>query len=151
MIVYRIAKKKYIKDLSGIGARLYEGRWNHKGINIIYTSESRALATVEYLVHVPLSIVPTNISIATFEIPDGIIPKEISTSNLPNNWQNYPWPPELPDLGTNWALKNDTLLLRVPSTVVEHEFNVLINPSHPDIKHVSISNIEKYKFDARLL
>ena len=151
MLVYRIAKTKYIHDLSGTGARVYGGRWSNKGIGIIYTSENRALATVEYLVHVPLSIVPGDISIATLKIPDGIAPKEISISDLPANWRDYPAPPELAEIGTRWALANDTLLLRVPSAVVEHECNILINPSHPDMKHVSISRTERYSFDARLL
>jgi len=151
MLVYRIAKTKYIHDLSGTGARVYGGRWSKKGIGIIYTSENRALATVEYLVHVPLSLVPGDIGIATLKIPDGITPKEISISGLPANWRDYPAPPELAEIGTRWALANDTLLLRVPSAVVEHECNILINPSHPDMKHVSISQTERYTLDARLL
>jgi RES domain-containing protein len=151
MLVYRIAKTKYIHDLSGTGARVYGGRWSKKGIGIIYTSENRALATVEYLVHVPLSLVPGDIGIATLKLPDGITPKEISISGLPANWRDYPAPPELAEIGTRWALANDTLLLRVPSAVVEHECNILINPSHPDMKHVSISQTERYTLDARLL
>jgi len=152
MIVYRIAKTKHIHDLSGSGARVYGGRWNDKGIAIIYTSESRALATVEYLVHVPLSIVPSHISIASIKIPDGVTPKEISISDLPASWRDYPPPSELARLGTHWALTNDTLLLRVPSAVVGQEFNILINPSHRDMRHVTISHhIEEYKFDVRLL
>lgn len=151
MIVYRIAKTKYIHDLSGTGARMYGGRWNHKGIGVVYTSKNRALATVEYLVHVPSSIAPTNLSIASLEIPDGINPKEISISDLPANWRDYPAPSELAELGTHWALTNDTLLLRAPSAVVEHEFNILINPLHPDMKHITVSHIEDYKFDDRLL
>lgn len=151
MFVYRIAKTKYIHDLSGTGARVYGGRWSKKGIGIIYTSENRALATVEYLVHVPLSLVPGDIGIATLKIPDGITPQEISISGLPANWRDYPAPPELAEIGTRWALANDTLLLRVPSAVVEHECNILINPSHPDMKHVSISQTERYTLDARLL
>jgi len=151
MIVYRIAKTKYISDLSGMGARLYGGRWNHKGVGLIYTSETRALATVEYLVHVPLSMVPNDLSIASIEIPDDIVTKEIPISDLPGNWRNYPSPLELAELGTRWALSNDTLLLCVPSAVVEHEFNILINPLHPDMIHVTISHIENYRFDNRLL
>ena len=77
MLVYRIAKAKHIHDLSGIGARIYGGRWYKRGVGVIYTSESRALATVEYLVHVPLSAVPSDLSIASIEIPDSIRPKEI--------------------------------------------------------------------------
>ena len=151
MKVYRIAKAKYINDLSGTGARLYGGRWNNKGIGIIYTSETRALATVEYLVHVPLSLVPHDICIATIEIPDSITAKEILIPDLPANWRSYPAPLELARLGTNWALGNETLLLRVPSVVVDHEFNILINSSHPDMKHVIISHIENYCFDNRLV
>ncbi|MDH3556285.1 MAG: RES family NAD+ phosphorylase, partial [Deltaproteobacteria bacterium] len=43
MVVYRIAKEKYIRDLAGTGARLSGGRWNNKGVGILYASESRAL------------------------------------------------------------------------------------------------------------
>jgi len=151
MLVYRIAKTKYIHDLSGIGARTYGGRWSNRGVPIIYTSESRALATVEYLVHVPLPIVPSDISIASLNIPDGMTLREISISELPANWRDFPAPPELAELGTQWTLANDTLLLRVPSAVVEHEFNILINPLHSDMKHITISRTERYSFDVRLL
>ena len=129
MVIYRIAKTDYIHDMSGFGVRLYGGRWNRKGVGIIYASETRALAAVEYLVHVPLSAVPGNLSIASIEIPDDIIPQVISAGDLPANWRNYPAPAELAELGTRWALANETLLLQVPSAVVEHEFNILINPS----------------------
>ena len=54
-------------------------------------------------------------------------------------------------MGTRWAFANSALLLRVPSVIVEHEFNVLINPLHPDMKGVIISNVEEYHFDRRLL
>jgi len=151
VIVYRIAKKRYIHDLSGTGARIYGGRWNHKGISIVYASESRSLATVEYLVHVNLAIVPSGLSISSIKIPDRISPKQISTSGLPSNWREFPAPSELAEIGTKWALANETLLLRVPSAVVEHEFNMLINPSHPDFKHVKIIDTEDCRFDERLL
>lgn len=151
MIVYRIAKTRHISDLSGIGARLYGGRWNNKGIGIVYTSENRSLATVEYLVHVPISIIPGNLSVASIKIPDLIKPKDILPGDLLNKWRDYPPPPELAEIGTKWALSNETLLLRVPSAVVENEFNILINPQHPDMKRVSVSKVEKFTIDKRLL
>ncbi len=150
MKVFRIAKTQNINDLSGSGARIYGGRWNQKGTGIIYTSESISLATVEYLVHVPLSIAPTNLSLATLQIPDEIIPKEIKNRDLPVNWRNYPAPSKLADSGSNWARMKESLLLRVPSVVVEYEFNILINPLHSDMKHVTILQIENYKADKRL-
>ena len=150
MQLFRIANTRYINDLTGTGARIYGGRWNHKGTGVIYTSENRSLATVEYLVHVPLSIVPGDLSIACLEIPDRIIPKQISLTDLPPNWRDYPAPPELADLGTNRALANESLLLRVPSAVVENEFNVLINPMHLDMSYVAILHVESYTFNKRL-
>jgi RES domain-containing protein len=42
-------------------------------------------------------------------------------------------------------------MLYVPSAVVPGEHNVLINPSHPDMKQVKILDVEVYKFDKRLL
>jgi RES domain-containing protein len=151
MIVYRIAKTRHISDLSGIGARLYGGRWNNKGIGIVYASENRSLATVEYLVHVPISIIPGDLSIASIKIPDLIKPKDILPCNLPNNWRDYPPPSELAEIGTKWALSNETLSLRVPSAVVENEFNILINPQHPEMKRITISKVEKFRFDTRLV
>ena len=151
MRVYRIGKTRHIRDLSGAGARMYGGRWNKKGVGILYTSANRALATVEYLVHVPLSLVPNDLDIATIQIPDHINLREVSISDLPANWRNYPAPPELAELGTQWALSTETLVLRVPSAVVEGEFNILINPLHPDMMHVTISDVAAYQFDERLV
>jgi RES domain-containing protein len=149
--VFRIAKTRHIRDLSGTGAILHGGRWNRKNIPVIYSAENRALAAVEFLVHVPLSIVPNNLNIACLEIPDDIFPEKISITQLPNNWRDYPAPPELADLGSEWALSRRSLLLRVPSVVVVDEFNILINPKHSDINRVTISNFESYIFDRRLL
>jgi RES domain-containing protein len=72
MHVYRIAKTAFINDLSGMGAKIYGGRWNKKGTALIYASENRSLAFLELLVHLPLSLMPKELSIATIHIPDKI-------------------------------------------------------------------------------
>lgn len=151
MNVYRLAKAKFIQDLSGIGARIAGGRWNEKGTAVLYAAQSRALATVEYLVHVPIAIIPKNLRMAILEIPDAVSQKTVAIKNLPPNWNHYPPLPELAKIGTDWVTENSELLLFVPSAVVLKELNVLINPSHPDMKHVKIRDVEVYKFDKRLL
>ena len=130
---------------------MYGGRWNRKNIPIVYTSENRSLATLEFLVHVPLSLLPNNLSIACLEIPDDIFVEQISIAVLPKNWRDYPAPPELADLGSEWAIAMRSLLLRVPSVVVLDEFNILINPIHPDMDRVVITSAESFIFDRRLL
>ncbi len=151
MQVFRIAKTRHINDLSGTGARLNGGRWNHPGIGILYTSPTRALATVEFLVHVPAAMMPRNLGMVAIEIPDPIVPQETIATDLPENWRRHPAPPALAEIGSNWALSNNALLLRVPSAVVEHEYNILINPAHPDMRRVTIVDVQPYIFDNRLM
>jgi len=150
MRVFRIAKTAFARDLSGTGARQYGGRWNQPGVAVIYTSESRALASLEYLVHMSQAYAPRDLSIVTLEIPDGIIPEVMDAKDLPRNWRSYPPSSELADIGTAWILSRKSLLLQVSSAVVEQEHNILVNPTHPDISRVKIVTIERYAFDDRL-
>ena len=150
MLLYRIATSKHIKDLSGEGARLHGGRWNHRGTAVIYTSETRSLATVELLVHVSLSFAPTDLKMPTIEVPDEPAPEEVEAATLAPNWRGFPAPPELAALGTSWARSGRSLLLRVPSAVVEREYNILINPAHPDMARVVLANVEDFRLDRRL-
>ena len=131
---------------------LHGGRWNHKNIPVIYAAESRSLAALEFLVHVSLfSILPNSLSIACLGIPDDISAERISLNDLPKNWRDYPAPSKLADLGSEWAMAIRSLLLRVPSVVVVDEFNMLINPKHPEMKRVTISLVESFTFDRRLV
>jgi RES domain-containing protein len=150
VIVYRICRTHNSNDLSGTGARIFGGRWNYKGVSVIYASESRALATLEYLVHVPLSLIPADLSLSSIKIPDSIVPKKIPISKLPKNWRDYPAPTRLAKIGSDWVLPKETLLLRVPSAIVKDEFNILLNPAHGDMKLVKIADVEKYRLDERL-
>jgi RES domain-containing protein len=150
MLAYRISKTPHVRDLTGTGARLYGGRWNHAGTPLIHTAESRSLATVEYLVHLSMPEIPSGLSIATLRLPDDIRPEEIRLSSLPKRWREHPAPVALADLGTKWARGARRLLLRVPSAVVEGEHNILINPLHPDMSRVAVVKVERYRFDARM-
>lgn len=151
MKVFRIAKKNYINDLSGEGARLYGGRWNKKGSAVLYTSGSRSLATVEYLVHLPMSIMANDVCIAEIEIPDSGSIQTVEISSLPDLWMSYPSPNDLAEIGDIWKQRSTDLILKVPSAVVKNEWNYLINPEHEDFKTVTINLVEEYVFDNRLL
>jgi RES domain-containing protein len=151
MLVYRIAKRDVVADLSGTGARLFGGRWNHRGTAVVYTSETLSLAMVEYLVHLSLSNAPRGLMIATIEIPDSIVPEDIPRASLPKGWRDFPPPREPADLGTRWAKSKQSLFLRVPSAVVEQEYNILINPLHSEMPRVVLREVEAFEFDKRLV
>src|SRR4051812_17147456 len=98
MLVYRLSRSKWADDLSGEGARLHGGRWNHIGLPCIYASESRALAVLEYTVNVGLEDIPRALSIITIDLPD----KKIFTpppAQLPGNWRESPAPASTKDFG----------------------------------------------------
>jgi RES domain-containing protein len=150
MVVYRISKKRFITDLSGLGAKLYGGRWNPKGVSLMYTSESRALAILEYYVHADRAFLPTDVAIASIHIPDDTSRKEILIGDLPLDWREYPASAQLAGIGEEWSKSGESLLLFIPSVVVPKERNVLINPGHSHIKEVAIIDVEDYSFDERL-
>lgn len=151
MIVYRIAKNAYSRDLSGTGPRLYGGRWNPKGVSVVYTSETRSLAVLEFYVHLSRAVILPGLCLVSIKIPDRVSSKEITVADLPKDWRAYPAPPELAALGAKWIRSGESLLLCVPSAVMPPECNILINPAHPEMKNVQIIEIEKYILDKRLL
>ncbi len=118
---------------------------------MVYAAESRSLATLEYLVHVPLSYEPLDLSVATILVPDGASAQRIGPRELPEEWSRFPSPVKLADLGTDWVRRGKSLLLRVPSAVVDDEFNVIINPAHPEMSDVRIIDVRPYAFDERIL
>ena len=148
--LFRIARTIYIDDLTGKGARLYGGRWNQTGDAVLYTSKSRALAAMEYLVHLPPGLAPPNLSIREFELPDDVSSLDVPVTTLPPDWKTYPPLDITMQIGIDWLQAGDSLLLWVPSVIVEEESNVLINPSHPEFTQVNALLPQPFTFDPRL-
>ena len=149
MIVYRLSKVRYANDLSGKGAELAGGRWNSKGLAMLYTSSSRALCTAEIAVHTPLGVMPTNYMITEIEIPNESI-LEISVSDLPTNWKEFPHTGSTKGIGDVFLKNAEFLVLKVPSAVVSGDFNYLINTFHSEFHNVKIVKQESFDFDRRL-
>ena len=149
MIVYRLTKEQYKDTLSGRGAEINGGRWNNKGRQVIYTGESRALCTTEIAVHSPLGIVPTNYYLQSIQLPKVKMFK-ISATQLDKGWRNFPHEISTKTIGDNFIDKNQYLLMKVPSAVIQDEFNYLINPLHKQYSKVELVKVEEFKFDKRL-
>lgn len=148
--VWRITKKKHVKTaLTGEGARLYGGRWNSKGKSVIYTSESRALAVVEMLVHLDNPSPLPSYVVLEVQIDETLV-QEIDRAALPNNWRAEPPPKCIRSIGDEWIDARPSAVLRVPSAVIEGDFNYLLNPAHRDFPKLIFSDAKSFRFDKRL-
>lgn len=151
MRLFRIARGRHIHDLSGEGARLYGGRWNRKGTPLLYTSESRSLATVEFLVHLPLNLLPSDLFIAELELFDDPTPGQLFANELPVGWDSFPAMPRLAEIAVERMTREQLVALRVPSIVVAKEWNIILNPLHRHYQRLTIVAVEPYHIDRRLL
>lgn len=147
MIVYRITKSKHATDLSGKGSALYPGRWNKKGTPVLYTGTNPEIALLESLVHIPALSSP-KLDILTLEIPDSIY--EITVKELPSNWNQYPAPTILSEIGQSWIDDANTLGLKVPSSIIETSHNIILNCTHKDYSKIKIVDQQRFRFDTRL-
>jgi len=153
MIVFRIEREKYLETtLTGIGASMSEGyRWNSLNTRMIYTAESRALATLEISVHLDLSEdLPEDRLFVEILIPDDIIIQEVKLEDLPEDWSAKPPTLITQKIGDDFVNYNEAAILKVPSSIIPQEYNYLINISHPDSSKIKVLNYTKMKFDPRL-
>jgi len=147
---WRIIKAKHQDSaFNGEGARLYGGRWNTKGLPVIYVAESLALASLEIIIHLPADELLQKF----VRIPVKFSPKlvsEVDVISLPDGWVSAPAPDFTKLVGDKWIKDQESVVLKVPSAIIPEEFNYLINPLHPDYKKISIGSPVAYFCDPRL-
>jgi RES domain-containing protein len=152
MKVYRIEREKYLTTtLLGTGAALAEGyRWNSLNTYLVYTADSRALATLEVSMHIDLSQdLPTDRFYVEIDIPDEIEIVELTMEQLPQNWDSKPPILETQYIGDDFVSQKSAAVLKVPSSIVPPEFNYLINPNHPDSVKIKVISTQQLQFDSR--
>ena len=147
MLVYRIVLAKYSGELFASGRA---ARWNPNEVKMIYTASSRSLACLENVVHRDKLGLTNAFNLMTIECPDGIKIKTIPLAGLPANWADYDQMPQTQKTGANWVRENLSAILQVPSTIVEDEFNYLLNPAHPDFTSIRIIKTQPFVFDGRI-
>lgn len=149
--LFRIIKSTYIDSaLTGEGAKLYGGRWNSKGNSVIYTSHSLSLATLELLVNLEdYNTITSKYSYLHLEIDHNYI-DYMSKDKLPHNWNSSIPTSSSQSIGDIWIQNNTSLVLGVPSAVIDIEYNFLINPNHADFNSIKIVVSKNFKIDSRL-
>lgn len=134
----------------GEGARRYGGRWTPPGLRAVYASATLSLAALERLVHADTDLEPPHLVALPIDVDDDIDIAGIDVATLPSDWRTYPAPPALPRLGAAWLRESHTAVLSVPSAVIPHERNYVLNPAHADARRVVVGRGEPFSLDPRL-
>jgi RES domain-containing protein len=151
MFVYRISQSKYANSLNAPGIA---ARWNSSGQRVVYTGGSLALSCLEILAHKSgASLASGDFSVSIIKIDDSMKVIEISIEKLQginDRWHkviNYPITQEI---GDNWLRNRESPILKVPSAIIDLEYNYLLNPDHADFSKIEIVSVSKFTFDPRL-
>jgi RES domain-containing protein len=138
-------------DLSGEGSRSASGRWHTEGRFIVYLAENPASAMLERIVHLtdrdPGGILPRAYQLLQISVPEDCATKPLSAL-APSDWREHAEFTRA--VGDAWLASLETPLARVPSAIVPHTWNYLLNPLHPDAGRVQIAEAIRERFDIRL-
>jgi RES domain-containing protein len=151
MFVYRLSQSRYANSLIAPGI---SARWNSSGQNVIYTGGSLALSCLEILAHkTGASLSSGDFSVAIIRIDDSLLIEQINSDDLQVRsieWYKIDQYPLTQEIGGKWLRDGRSAILKVPSVIIDQEYNYLINPAHPDFSKVEIAQVSKFTFDPRL-
>ncbi len=137
-------------DLKGIGGIKTPGRWHNKGIPVVYLAETPSLAMLETLVHFELDVneVPLNFKLLEIEYSGRKGIRRLSIDSLSGDWKQNE---ELTRaIGDEWLSFMQGVLLRVPSALIPHSNNYLLNPRHKLAKDAKVVSSIAHPYDQRL-
>ena len=150
MRLWRICRARYAAEAySGEGARLYGGRWNSKGLPVIYSSTSLALAVVETFVNLEPKLLPDDLVSIQAELPDTVPAECLEAKALPAHWYKARGE-ALRHFGDEWIRAQKTAALYVPSAAIRGDWNVLLNPAHADFRKLKAQKPLPFEFDLRM-
>ena len=151
---WRITKTTDLKKaFSGEGSRLYGGRWNSKGIAVVYAAATRSLAMLEILVHMrnaQQTVAPIPYMLFPASFNERLV-EEIPLASLPPGWDIEPPTNSTKSIGDAWVSAASSLVLSVPSVIVPEERIYILNPGHKLFTQIQFGSSMPCKFDPRLL
>lgn len=151
LVLWRIVKEKHASNaFDGAGAKRYGGRWNPHGLAAVYLGGSLSLAALETFVHLTAEDARLRFVAIRVSAPDNIAVEALDVKILPGNWRGEPPPAASQTVGGEWLRAGRTALLRVPSVIVPHEANYLLNPLHPDARRLVLAMPQEFGFDQRM-
>jgi RES domain-containing protein len=135
------------EGFSGNGGLHASARWHTAGRPVIYTAQSLSLAALEILVRLKQTNDIQPFYAYSAEVPDSLI---LKPDSFPARWQSRLAVSRA--FGDAWLEAKTTRAMLVPTIISPGEWNVLINPLHPQfsVKWI-MTGPDAFTFDARLL
>ena len=154
MRLFRISKAVHARTgqqaMSGDGGLHGSARWHTKGVRIVYTSTSTPLAMLEIAVNLRKATVIPAYKVMEVDIPDALV-MQLTPADLPRGWDEKVAEPLVSrSIGNLWLKSAVSLGLMIPSVVVTDQYNVLINPLHPEFDQISYNPPIDFPFDFRI-
>ncbi|MDT7858127.1 RES family NAD+ phosphorylase [Rubrivirga sp. S365] len=151
MVAWRVVPERYARSaFDGEGARLRGGRFNGPGTAAVYAADSLALAVLEVAVHLPSYRALLGRVGFRVEIPDALV-ETVAEGDLPSDWRSSPPSRSTQALGDAWVREGRSVVLRLPSVLLPHHTNVVLNPAHPAFGEVIVGPPEPVPIDPRLI
>lgn len=147
MVIYRISVEKWADKLAASGNA---ARWNSKGVYVLYTAGTRALACLENVVHRDGLGLSHNFRTMIIQVPDDLKITTIPLRSLEDTWREWAAASYTRAIGDAWAASMESAVLQVPSAIIPDEFNFILNTAHPDFRKISLIRTEPFQFDPRI-
>ena len=154
MLLWRLSGAAYADRFDGGYGLEHAGRWNERGRLVTYCATGPALCVLEKIVHVEdVDLLPDDTMLIRYDMPDDLRVEESRVVDLPEQWRADQQVTR--SIGSAWLDRVAACLLRVPSVIVPipdaDDRNVLVNHRHRDVARITISRVEQFEYDPRLL
>ncbi len=137
------------QSLRGEGAARDGGRWNSRGVKVVYASENLAMAALEKYGNLPMPLpAKVEFSPSWFDFDSLRIPDRAGDDPA-ESWDSLHLGKATQRLGDAWVNSAETAILRVPSAVLKAEANFVLNPSHPDYAKIRVETSKRFDFPGR--
>ncbi|MFJ4142684.1 RES family NAD+ phosphorylase [Pseudomonas sp. NPDC089734] len=148
MEVWRITAARFATDLSGQGAALFGGRWNHMKHKALYVGMTPAICALETFTH--CTEVPRfALKLVQIRLPDEPeLYQEADVNLLGDGWARKPADIRSMDFGTAWLRQGQQLGLIVPSSVLPQARHIMVNPLHPAAERIEILAVMDFSLTA---
>lgn len=148
MRLWRIARAAY-PPFEGLGGLHGAGRWHNQGRRVVYCATTPGDAQLETIVHLEIDLedLPVDLRLYALDLPDDLPVRHVA--GLPADWRTNIEATR--EVGDAWLASGETPALRVPSALVPHSFNLLLNPAHAALDGLAPVIDEAIQLDPRLL